>query len=410
MSNVFATLTPMPASPVRSAVLLPETSAQPEEADLAALFAGVLATMMPVEALPDELPDELSQQMPTLTSEPAEPTDDAALFAQMPELATPLVSPMLLTNSAALADDAVAVVLNQLPKSPPVQVTDSAPVAALKQPATLAPPTALADHEAATLIDEVVLAQLPKKPLIVAMNASPVTNPVASAKTLQPAEVITTTQAMLPTQAVANASDDSFEPSRAVPASAEQKPSEAVFAALTNKPVLATSVPTTSTTAAVVSVPVSIHNERAFSEAFGLQLVKLASQGISQATVRINPQELGPIDVRIVMSGQHAAQVDFQARQSQTADLLEAMMPRLVSAMEAQGIRLDDARVATMSAADAQSFAQQFGRQGQEAQADTSARGQGRTAQPAVSQGEEEVGKSPQPMPNSEPGRIDYYA
>ncbi|MDZ4299251.1 MAG: flagellar hook-length control protein FliK [Moraxellaceae bacterium] len=411
MSNLFAALTPMPTSPVRSAILLPETSAQPEEADLAALFAGVLATMMPVEALPDELPDDLPKQMPPLASEPAESADNTALFAQMPELATPLVSPMVLTNNTALTNDTVDVVLNQLPKVPPMVASESTSgVAALKQQAKAELPLAVADHEAATLIDEDVLAQLPKKPLTVAMSASPVINQVTGAKVVQPAEVITTTQAMLPTQAVTNTSDDGVEPNRAVPASAEQKPSEAVFAALTNKPVLATSVPTTSTTAAVVSVPVSIHNERAFSEAFGLQLVKLASQGITQATVRINPQELGPIDVRIVMSGQHTAQVDFQARQSQTADLLEAMMPRLVSAMEAQGIRLDDARVATMSAADAQSFAQQFGRQGQEAQAETFARGQGRSAQPAVSQGEEEVGESPQHMPNSEPGRIDYYA
>jgi flagellar hook-length control protein FliK len=410
MSNVFASLIPMPASSVRSSALMPEPERKADEADLAAIFAGVLATMMPVDALPDELPDELPTQMPTLTSEPATPADDTALFAQIPELALPMGSPMVRTNSAALTNDAVAVVLNQLPKSPPVQVTDSAPVAALKQPATPELPLAVTNHETATHIDEDVFAQLAKKPLTVAMNASPVTNQVAGAKAVQPAETMTTAQAMMPTQAVNNTSDDSVEPNRAVPASAGQKPSEVVLAALTNKPMLATSVPTTSTTAAVVSVPVSIHNERAFSEAFGLQLVKLASQGINQATVRINPQDLGPIDVRIVMNGQHTAQVDFQARQSQTADLLETMMPRLVSAMEAQGIRLDDARVATMSAADAQSFAQQFGRQGQEAQPEKSARGQGVAGEATTSAREDDAAKGQGRNLTSELGRIDYYA
>ena len=86
------------------------------------------------------------------------------------------------------------------------------------------------------------------------------------------------------------------------------------------------------------------------------------------------------------------------------------MMPRLVSAMEAQGIRLDDARVSTMSAADAQSFAQQFGRQGQEAQADTQARGQGRAIASTEAQSDDLVPDKPQPSPDSQPGRIDYYA
>ncbi len=63
MPNLFAELTPMPTNPVRAGVLLPETS-QADGEELAALFAGVLATMMPVQAAADELPEQALLELP----------------------------------------------------------------------------------------------------------------------------------------------------------------------------------------------------------------------------------------------------------------------------------------------------------------------------------------------------------
>lgn len=416
MSNLFAELTPMPTNPVRAGVLLPETS-QADGEELAALFAGVLATMMPVQAAADELPEqallELPQQDLAVPEQPlrpqaelteaadlAEVTENTlAVFAQVPSLAVRQTN-MPTNESASKSNATVAVVMGQL--------QSKAQALPAREPAPVMPSTE------ADVVDEVILAQLPKKPLTQAISATAVLNDTQ--QQLAVSQASATVKSAEPTvmpaaiKAVSNGTQETKDVTNVQLSNIDAKAAEAAFAGLNNKPVMATSVPTTTATATVVSVPVSIHNERAFSEAFGLQLVKLAAQGITQATVRINPQELGPIDVRIVMNGQQTAQVDFQARQAQTADLLETMMPRLVSAMEAQGIRLDDARVSTMSAADAQSFAQQFGRQGQEAQADTQARGQVRATASTEAQSDDLVPDKPQPSPDSQPGRIDYYA
>lgn len=426
MSNVFAALTPMPTTPVRAGVLLPETSQADGEA-LAALFAGVLATMMPDQVSTDQLPEQLPEQallaLPeaplqsqiALTkstelakaidlTEAAVPTDAVenapAVLVQVPSLA---VSPTFTSPDQPThqPNDPVAVVMSQLPnKVLPSQAREPAPV------------MSRAETEA---VDETIdLSQMPKKSLTQAISATLVINDAQQQPVLgqvgaavKPAEA---TVMPVTTQPINHRAQEIKEVANLPLGDVDVKSIEAAITDLNNKPVVATSVPTTKTTATVVSVPVSIHNERAFSEAFGLQLVKLATHGITQATVRINPQELGPIDVRIVMHGQQSAQVDFHARQAQTADLLETMMPRLVSAMEAQGIRLDDARVSTMNTADAQSFAQQFGRQGQEAQADSQARGQGRITASVEARNDDLVLENLQTKPDSQPGRIDYYA
>lgn len=151
-----------------------------------------------------------------------------------------------------------------------------------------------------------------------------------------------------------------------------------------------------------------MHQTQAFSEAFGLHLTRLATQGTQQAQVHVNPQALGPISVRIVMQGQQA-QIDFQARSAQTADLLEQMMPRLVASLEVQGIRLDDARVQVMSAADAQSFAQQFGRQDGQGESARARRSEPESESPSA--GQASVSDSPPTAAAAPaPGRIDYYA
>lgn len=421
MSNLLAALTPMPTNSVRTGLLLPETS-QAEGEELAALFAGVLATMMPAQIVADELPEqalpeqalpELMQRDEALPERPLQsrvvPTEaddlpevnenSLAVFAQVPSLAIrPTSTPA--GESASKSNDTATVVMGQ-----PQNKSETLKA---QEPVPLVPSTE------ADVVDEVILTQLPKKPLIQAIAATVVLNDTQQQLVVSQAGV--TVKSAEPTvmpaliKTVSNDAQDFKDVANTPLNTTDLKAAEAAFAGLNNKIVMATSVPTTTATATVVSVPVSIHNERAFSEAFGLQLVKLAAQGITQATVRINPQELGPIDVRIVMNGQQTAQIDFQARQAQTADLLETMMPRLVLAMEAQGIRLDEARVSTMSATDAQSFAQQFGRQGQEAQADTQARGQGRATVSAEAQSDDVVPDKPQPRPDSPRGRIDYYA
>ncbi len=426
MSNLFAALTPMPTTPIRSGVLMPETS-QADGEELAAIFAGVLATMMPDQVSSEQLSEQLPEQ--ELLALPEAPLQSQIALTKSTELAEAID----LTEAAAPTEavENAQVVLAQVPsldvrptlKSPdePIHQPND-PVAVVmsqlqnkvlsSQAREPAPVMSRAETEA---VDEtIVLSQMPKKSLTQAISATLVLNDTQQQPVLgqvgAPVKPADATVMPVAIQPINHSAQEIKEVANLQLGDVDMKTTEAAITDLNNKPVVATSVPTTKATATVVSVPVSIHNERAFSEAFGLQLVKLATHGITQATVRINPQELGPIDVRIVMHGQQSAQVDFHARQVQTADLLETMMPRLVSAMEAQGIRLDDARVSTMSTSDAQSFAQQFGRQGQEAQADSQARGQGRTTASAEARSDDLMIEKLQPKPDSQPGRIDYYA
>lgn len=82
----------------------------------------------------------------------------------------------------------------------------------------------------------------------------------------------------------------------------------------------------------------------AWSDAFGQRVALLAQQGTQSATLQLNPPDLGPVQVRIVLSEQ-GAKVEFTTLQQTTSDLIENAMPRLAAALEHQGLRLDDSRV-----------------------------------------------------------------
>lgn len=174
------------------------------------------------------------------------------------------------------------------------------------------------------------------------------------------------------------------------------------------------------TAPATVSAALSAHVQQepeAFAQQLGLRLATWAREGISQATLRINPEQLGPIDVRIQLQGQQVS-VDFQARHSQTVDLIDSLMPRLAQAFDLQGLRLDDARVSSMNASDSAAFS--AGQQGRQESAFQMGQGQGRSGTPdgrpqSSSAGDtadralvpENVVRVPTA---SSLGRVDYYA
>ncbi len=429
MSNPFAALSlvssgqSQPRSSALTSLMAESTPDQTGDAERGAVFAGVLATMMPTEdALVEKLPGEVpavSAQTPELPAKVDE-ADDAALVAYMDAQLNQHANPSVSQRAVAVpVQEAQSASVN----SAPVRVTTATPPVVRHDQSVQSSDTELESAALAqTTLRPVVMALQPERLPEPELPAQPSLLATAVMAAVTPAQELLAPQSLLqPQQPSSFVQNSALSPAQTQDEPIELKVNAAQISADVPEPVpmptakvVTTAVPTTSSTAAVVSVPVSIHNERAFSEAFGLQLVKLASQGITQATVRINPQELGPIDVRIVMNGQQAAQVDFQARQAQTVDMLETMMPRLVSAMDLQGIRLEDARVNLMSAADAQSFAQQFGRQ--EAQADAQARDRGRADASAAGHAtkdephEAQLVESAAQSARTEKGRIDYYA
>ena len=76
-----------------------------------------------------------------------------------------------------------------------------------------------------------------------------------------------------------------------------------------------------------------------FREALGVQVSLLARDGVQSAELHLNPAEMGPISVRIVMDGVQA-RVDFGADSAATRELIETGLPELATALRDAGFTL----------------------------------------------------------------------
>lgn len=81
-----------------------------------------------------------------------------------------------------------------------------------------------------------------------------------------------------------------------------------------------------------------------FADELGAQLSVWTRQGVQQAELRLNPAELGPVQVRIQIEGQQAL-VRFVADAAPTRDALEAAMPELAAALQREGLQLSGGSV-----------------------------------------------------------------
>ena len=76
-----------------------------------------------------------------------------------------------------------------------------------------------------------------------------------------------------------------------------------------------------------------------FAPALGSQLAVLVRDGIDHAQLKLNPAELGPIEVRISVDGSQA-QVDFSAAHAHTRQALQEAVPALAGALRDHGLTL----------------------------------------------------------------------
>ena len=76
-----------------------------------------------------------------------------------------------------------------------------------------------------------------------------------------------------------------------------------------------------------------------FAPALGSQLSVLVRNGIEHAQLKLNPAEMGPIEVRISIDGQQA-QVDFSAAQAHTRQAMQDAVPALATALRENGLTL----------------------------------------------------------------------
>jgi flagellar hook-length control protein FliK len=77
----------------------------------------------------------------------------------------------------------------------------------------------------------------------------------------------------------------------------------------------------------------------AFAPALATQVTWLAQEGVQQARLSLNPAEMGPLTVKIVLEGTQA-RIDFSADMADTRSAIEASLPTLAAALNDQGLTL----------------------------------------------------------------------
>lgn len=87
-----------------------------------------------------------------------------------------------------------------------------------------------------------------------------------------------------------------------------------------------------------VALPTPV-NAPDFAQALGMQLSVFAKDGVQQAELHLNPADMGPVSVQIVMDGTQA-RVDFGADVAATRQAIEAGLPELASALRDAGFTL----------------------------------------------------------------------
>lgn len=83
----------------------------------------------------------------------------------------------------------------------------------------------------------------------------------------------------------------------------------------------------------------------AWSQGVGERVLMMAERGLQSATIKLQPEHLGPMEIRIQVDEDGAAQVNFSAQHAQTRDALETAIPRLRELLAEQGLSLSQANV-----------------------------------------------------------------
>ncbi|PHS27211.1 MAG: hypothetical protein COA83_01435 [Methylophaga sp.] len=106
----------------------------------------------------------------------------------------------------------------------------------------------------------------------------------------------------------------------------------------------ATSIQNSSTAQPVLAVQPAIQSS-AWNQVMSSRVVWMAREGIQQASLTLNPANLGTVEVKLNM---HNDQVNvlFIAQNSATRDALEQALPKLRESFEENGMQLADADVA----------------------------------------------------------------
>lgn len=138
-----------------------------------------------------------------------------------------------------------------------------------------------------------------------------------------------------------------------------------------------------------------------FAPEMAARVSVLAAEGVQRAELHLNPAEMGPVQVQIVVDGQQA-QVSFMSDQAETRAVLERGLPELASALRDSGLTLSGGGVFQQPREQRDPSAQQ---QSGEAQG----RGAGRGEAGGTAAGTETLAAAPRPAARTR-GVVDVYA
>jgi len=101
----------------------------------------------------------------------------------------------------------------------------------------------------------------------------------------------------------------------------------------------------------------------AWSQSMGKQILLMVNQNISTAEIRLNPSNLGPIEVLIDMSDEQVS-VSMSSRHAIVRDAMEQALPKLREMLEQSGFSLADADISKHSFAEQREQNAENGRKG----------------------------------------------
>ncbi|MCL6618461.1 MAG: flagellar hook-length control protein FliK [Thermomonas hydrothermalis] len=107
-------------------------------------------------------------------------------------------------------------------------------------------------------------------------------------------------------------------------------------------PQSANAMPAAPSPVAVLPQPAS--PETGYGDALGDHLAWMAAQKLSHAQLRVSPEHLGPIDIRIQLDGREV-RAEFHSPHAEVRQTLEASLPRLRELLGQQGLQLTHAGV-----------------------------------------------------------------
>lgn len=138
-----------------------------------------------------------------------------------------------------------------------------------------------------------------------------------------------------------------------------------------------------------------------FAPEMAARVSVLAAEGVQRAELHLNPAEMGPVQVQIVVDGQQA-QVSFMSDQAETRAVLERGLPELASALRDSGLTLSGGGVFQQPREQRDPSAQQQSGEGQ-------GRGAGRGEAGGTAAGTEALAAAPRPAARTR-GVVDVYA